>query len=173
MAIVYANTNLAAAGGVVAAAILSQLVYKKLDLTMVLNGAIAGLVSITANPDLPSTLSAIIVGAIGGGLVVFAVPLLDKLKIDDVVGAISAHLVAGVWGTLAVAIFSSDATIVAQITGIVAIGIFVVVTSAIAWFLVKLVVGLRVTDEEEDQGLDKAELGLEAYPEFGQGSMRM
>jgi Amt family ammonium transporter len=173
MAIVYANTNLAAAGGVVAAAILSQLVYKKLDLTMVLNGAIAGLVSITANPDLPNTLSAIIVGAIGGGLVVFAVPLFDKLKIDDVVGAISAHLVAGVWGTLAVAIFSTDATIVAQITGIVAIGIFVVVTSAIAWFIVKLVVGLRVSEEEEDQGLDKAELGLEAYPEFGQGSMRM
>jgi Amt family ammonium transporter len=173
MAIVYANTNLAAAGGVVAAAILSQLVYKKLDLTMVLNGAIAGLVSITANPDLPSTLSAIIVGAIGGGLVVFAVPFFDKLKIDDVVGAISAHLVAGVWGTLAVALFSTDATIVAQITGIVAIGIFVVVTSAIAWFIVKLVVGLRVSDEEEDQGLDKAELGLEAYPEFGQGSMRM
>jgi Amt family ammonium transporter len=173
MAIVYANTNLAAAGGVVAAAILSQLVYKKLDLTMVLNGAIAGLVSITANPDLPSTGAAIIVGAIGGGLVVFAVPFFDKLKIDDVVGAISAHLVAGVWGTLAVALFSTDATIVAQITGIVAIGIFVVVTSAVAWFLIKLIVGLRVSDEEEEQGLDKAELGLEAYPEFGQGSMRV
>ena len=172
MAIVYANTNLAAAGGVVAAAVLSQLVYKKLDLTMVLNGAIAGLVSITANPDLPSTLSAIIVGAVGGALVVFAVPLFDKLKIDDVVGAISAHLVAGIWGTLAVALFSDDATIVAQLTGIVSIGIFVVVTSGIAWFVLKMIVGIRVTDEEEEMGLDKAELGLEAYPEFGQGSMR-
>ena len=172
MAIVYANTNLAAAAGVVAAAVLSQLVYKKLDLTMVLNGAIAGLVSITANPDLPSTLSAVIVGAVGGALVVFAVPLFDKLKVDDVVGAISAHLVAGIWGTLAVALFSDDATIVAQLTGIVAIGAFVVVTSGIAWLVLKMIVGIRLTDEEEEMGLDKAELGLEAYPEFGQGSMR-
>jgi len=173
MSIVFANTNLAAAGGVVAAVVLTQLIYKKIDLTMALNGAIAGLVSITANPDLQSHLLAIIVGGVGGALVVFAIPLLDKLKIDDVVGAISAHLVAGIWGTLAVAIFSSDATIIAQLTGIVAIGAFAFVTSMIVWFILKVSIGVRADEEDEELGLDRAELGMEAYPEFGTGSQRL
>ena len=172
MAIVYVNTNLAAAAGVVAAMALSQILYGKLDLTFVLNGAIAGLVSITAGPDLQNHAMAIIVGAVGGALVVVAVPMFDKLKVDDVVGAISAHLVAGIWGTLAVGIFGAG-NIVTQAIGIVAIGVFVVVTSAIVWLALKATIGLRVSDEEEDAGLDKIELGLEAYPEFGQGSQRI
>jgi Amt family ammonium transporter len=169
MAIVYVNTNLAAAAGVVAAMAATQLLYKKIDLTMALNGAIAGLVSITAGPDLQNHLMAIVVGGIGGVLVVIAIPLLDKLRIDDVVGAISAHLVAGIWGTLAVGIFGGG-SLVAQITGIVAIGAFVTVTSAVLWLALKYTVGIRVGEEEEELGLDKAELGMEAYPEFGHGS---
>ncbi len=172
MAIVYVNTNLAACAGVVVAIILTQLIYKKIDLTMALNGAIGGLVAITAGPDLSHHGVALIVGGIGGALVVFAVPLMDKLKIDDVVGAISAHLVAGIWGTLAVAIFGGNFAeqIVPQIIGIVAVGIFMIVTSAIVWLVLKYTVGLRVDEESEEMGLDKAELGMEAYPEFGHGS---
>ena len=169
MSIVYVNTNLAAAAGVVAAMLLTQIIYKKVDLTMALNGAIAGLVSITAGPDLQNHFLAIIVGAIGGILVVFAIPLLDKLKIDDVVGAISAHLVAGIWGTLAVGFFGG-ADIVVQVIGIVAIGVFMTVTSAIVWLVLKYTIGLRVDEEAEVNGLDQSELGLEAYPEFGRGS---
>jgi Amt family ammonium transporter len=169
MAIVYVNTNLAACAGVVAAMILTQVIYKKIDLTMALNGAIGGLVAITAGPDLQNHFLSIIVGGIGGALVVFAVPLMDKLKIDDVVGAISAHLVAGIWGTLAVAIFGGG-SLVTQIIGILAIAVFMIVTSAIVWFVLKLTVGLRVDEEAEEMGLDKAELGMEAYPEFGHGS---
>jgi Amt family ammonium transporter len=169
MAIVYVNTNLAAAAGVVAAIIMTQLVYKKVDLTMALNGAIAGLVSITAGPDLQSHVLAIIVGAIGGILVVLAIPMLDKFKIDDVVGAISAHLVAGIWGTLAVGIFGGG-DLVVQVVGIVAIGVFMLVTSAIVWLVLKYTMGVRVDDETEESGLDRSELGLEAYPEFGRGS---
>ena len=169
IAIVYVNTNLAAAAGVVAAMIVAQLLYKKIDLTFALNGAIAGLVSITAGPDLQNHLDAIIVGAVGGVLVAIAVPLLDKLKIDDVVGAISAHLVAGIWGTLAVGIFGSG-SILTQAIGIVAIGAFVVITSAIVWYVLKVSVGIRVNEEAEIIGLDKDELGMEAYPEFGRGS---
>ncbi len=172
MAVVYVNTNLAAAGGVVAAMALSQLMFKKMDLTFALNGAIAGLVSITAGPDLTNHLMSIIIGAIGGALVVVAVPLIDKLKIDDVVGAISAHLVAGIWGTLAVGIFGGG-DIVVQVIGILAIGLFMVATSTVMWMLLKFTVGIRVTEEEEELGLDKAELGMEAYPEFGQGSQRV
>ena len=169
MAIVYVNTNLGAAAGVVAAMALSQIIYKKIDLTMALNGAIAGLVSITAGPDLQNHLLAIVIGGVGGCLVVVAVPLLDKLKIDDVVGAIPAHLVAGIWGTLAVAIFGGG-DLVAQITGIVAIGAFVSLASAALWLALKATVGIRVSEEHEDLGLDMAELGMEAYPEFGHGS---
>jgi Amt family ammonium transporter len=169
MAIVYVNTNLGAAAGVVAAMALSQIIYKKIDLTMALNGAIAGLVSITAGPDLQNHLLAIVIGGVGGCLVVVAVPLLDKLKIDDVVGAIPAHLVAGIWGTLAVAIFGGG-DFVAQITGIVAIGAFVSLASAVLWLALKATVGIRVSEEHEDLGLDMAELGMEAYPEFGHGS---
>ena len=169
MAIVYVNTNLGAAAGVMAAMAMSQILYKKIDLTMALNGAIAGLVSITAGPDLQNHVLSMIVGGIGGVLVVIAIPLLDKLKIDDVVGAISAHLVAGVWGTLAVGIFGGG-DLVVQAIGIVAIGAFMVVTSGALWFALKATIGLRATEENEDMGLDKAEIGMEAYPEFGQGS---
>ncbi len=172
MAIVYVNTNLAACAGVVAAVILTQLIYKKIDLTMSLNGAIGGLVAITAGPDLQHHGVALIVGGIGGALVVFAVPLMDKLKIDDVVGAISAHLVAGIWGTLAVAIFGAG-DLVVQIIGIVAVGAFMIITSGIVWYALKLTVGLRVDEEAEEMGLDKAELGMEAYPEFGHGSQSL
>ncbi|MEM1401253.1 MAG: ammonium transporter, partial [Pseudomonadota bacterium] len=169
MAIVYTNTNLAAAGGVVAAMLLCQVMYGKIDLSMALNGAIGGLVAITAGPDLTNHLVSIIVGAIGGVLVVLFVPLFDKFKIDDVVGAISVHLVAGIWGTLAVGIFGSG-NLVTQAIGIVAMGAFTFVASAIVWFIIKATIGLRVNEEEEHAGLDRAELGMEAYPEFGHGS---
>jgi Amt family ammonium transporter len=166
IAIVYVNTNLAAAAGVVAAMAASQMLYGKIDLTMALNGAIAGLVSITAGPDLQSHYLALVIGGIGGALVVFAIPMVDKLKIDDVVGAISAHLVCGIWGTLAVGIFGGG-SLVTQIIGIVAIGVFVSLVSAVVWFALKFTMGLRVDEEAEFRGLDQAELGLEAYPEFG------
>ena len=169
MAIVYVNTNLAACAGVVVAMILTQILYKKIDLTMALNGAIGGLVAITAGPDLQHHALALIVGGIGGALVVFAVPLIDKLKIDDVVGAVSAHLVAGIWGTLAVGIFGAG-SLGTQIVGIAAIAVFMIVTSAIVWLVLKYTIGIRVDEEAEEMGLDKAELGMEAYPEFGHGS---
>ncbi|OUR78451.1 ammonium transporter [Alphaproteobacteria bacterium 46_93_T64] len=167
MANVFANTNMAAVGGVLAAMATTQILYKKVDLTMALNGAIAGLVSITAEPADPTIGMAIAIGAVGGVLVVFAVPFFDKLKIDDVVGALSAHLVAGIWGTLAVVLTDADATLAVQATGIIAIGAFVVITSSILWLALKYTVGIRASEEDEANGLDKAELGLEAYPEFG------
>ena len=166
IAIVYVNTNLAAAAGVVVAMILTQIMFKKMDLTLCLNGAIGGLVAITAGPDLQNHAYAILIGGIGGALVVIAVPLVDKMKVDDVVGAISAHLVAGIWGTLAVGIFGSG-SIVTQFIGIVAIGAFVFVSSLIVWMILKATIGIRVGEEEEMVGLDKSELGMEAYPEFG------
>jgi Amt family ammonium transporter len=169
MAIVYINTNMGAAGGVVAAMVITQLLYKKIDLSMALNGALAGLVAITAGPDLQNHGLTALIGAVGGVLVVIAVPMLDKLKIDDVVGAISVHLVAGIWGTLAVGIFGGG-SIVTQAIGIVAIGAFVVITSAAVWFILKATVGIRVSEEDESLGLDMAECGMEAYPEFGRGS---
>lgn len=166
---IFANTNTAAAGGAIAALILTQILYKKVDLTMVLNGALAGLVSITAEPLTPTLGAATLIGAVGGVIVVFAVPLLDKLKIDDVVGAIPVHLFAGIWGTLAVVLTNSDATIGGQVISIVIVGAFVIVTSAIVWFILKGVMGLRVSEEAEIQGLDMSELGMEAYPEFTKG----
>src|SRR5690606_31057958 len=165
MAIVYVNTNLAAAAGVVAAMLLAQIIYGKVDLTFALNGALAGLVSITAGPDLQHHFLAVVIGAVGGALVVIAVPLIDKLRIDDVVGAISVHLVAGIWGTLCVGIFGSG-SLVTQLIGIVAIGLFVSIASAIVWFALKATIGLRANAEEETLGLDRTELGMEAYPEF-------
>ena len=172
IATIYVNTNMAAAAGVVAAVILNQIIYKKLDLTMALNGALGGLVSITAEPLAPSIGTAVLVGGIGGILIVVAVPLLDKLKIDDVVGAIPVHLVCGIWGTIAVVLSNDGASFTTQIIGIVAIGAFVVITSAIVWGVLKLTIGLRASEEEEFLGLDRAECGLEAYPEFGGGSGR-
>jgi len=173
IASIYINTSLAAAAGVAVAMILTQLIYKKVDLTMALNGALAGLVSITAEPLAPTPGMAILIGAVGGLVVVFAVPALDKLKIDDVVGAISVHLVAGIWGTLAVVLSNDGANIVTQIIGIAAIGAFVFVTSSVMWLILKFPVGIRVSEEGEMEGLDKAELGLEAYPEFGRGSQNI
>ena len=169
MSIVYVNTNLAAAAGVVAAMATTQILFKKMDLTMALNGAIAGLVSITAGPDLQNHLLAILVGAVGGVLVVISVPLLDRLRIDDVVGAISAHLVAGIWGTLAVGLVGGG-DLIEQIIGIVSIGAFVTVASSIVWLALKYTVGIRTNEEVETMGLDAFELGIEAYPEFGRGS---
>jgi ammonium transporter, Amt family len=166
---IFANTNTAAAGGAIAAMILTQILYKKPDLTMVLNGALAGLVSITAEPLTPGLGAATIIGAIGGILAVLAVPMLDKLKIDDVVGAIPVHLVCGIWGTIAVVFTNGDATIGTQLYGIVTVGIFTIVASAIVWMILKVVVGLRVSEEDEIMGLDMAELGMEAYPEFSKG----
>ena len=165
MSIVVVNTNIAACGGVVAAIILSQLMYKKIDLSIALNGAIAGLVAITAGPDLSNHFLSMIVGAIGGILCTIAIPMLDKMKIDDVVGAISAHLVAGIWGTLAVGIFGSGDFIV-QLIGIVAAGVLVVPVSGIFFYILKGTVGLRVSEETEASGLDSAELTTDAYPEF-------
>jgi Amt family ammonium transporter len=169
MSIVYVNTNIGAAGGVVAAMVLTQLLYKKVDLSIALNGALAGLVAITAGPDLTNHATSMIIGAIGGALVVFSVPLLDKLKIDDVVGAISVHLVAGIWGTLCVGIFGVG-TVSTQLIGIVSIGAFVVVASSIVWVILKATVGIRIDEEDEANGSDMAECGMEAYPEFGRGS---
>ncbi len=169
MSIVFVNTNLAACAGVLAAMALTQAIYGKVDLTMALNGALAGLVAITAGPDLQNHLLSIVIGGIGGGLVVIAVPLLDRIRIDDVVGAISVHLVAGMWGTLAVGIFGGG-DLVAQIIGILAVGAFVSAASAIVWLALKASIGIRASEEEEHLGLDKSELGLEAYPEFGHGS---
>ena len=165
IAMVVADTNMAAAAGAIAAAILTQLIYRKVDLTMVLNGALAGLVSVTAGPDLGMVVS-FIEGIVGGALVVFAVPFFDKLKIDDPVGALSVHLVAGIWGTIAVGIFNPDVTVLAQLKGIVIIGAFVFVSSFIVWKILDMVMGIRVDEETEINGLDIHETGLEAYPEF-------
>ncbi|WP_050605616.1 ammonium transporter [Ruegeria sp. 6PALISEP08] len=166
---IFANTNMAAAAGAVAALILTQVMYGKVDLTMVLNGALAGLVSITAEPLAPSLFQALIIGAIGGVIVVLTVPMLDRMKIDDVVGAIPVHLIAGFWGTFIVAWTNSDANFVTQIIGFAAIGIFVFAVSFILFSILKATVGLRVGEEEEINGLDMGELGMEAYPEFSKG----
>ena len=165
---IFANTNMAAASGAVAALIMTQVLYKKPDLTMVLNGALAGLVSITAEPLAPTLFGALWIGAVGGIIVVFAVPMLDKFKIDDVVGAIPVHLFAGIWGTIAV-IFYGDASLITQLTGIVAYGVFTFVAALILWSILKATVGIRVSEEDEINGLDMAELGMEAYPEFSKG----
>ena len=161
---IFTNTNTAAAGGALAALVLTQVMYKKIDLTMVLNGALAGLVSITAEPLAPSIGGATIIGAIGGAIVVFAVPLLDKLKIDDVVGAISVHGIAGVWGTLAVAF--SGGSLFTQFIGTASICVFVFVLSLVIWYILDAALGIRVSEEDELNGLDTSELGMDAYPDF-------
>ena len=172
MSNVLANTTLAAAGGVVAALIVSRPLLGRMDLFAGLNGAIAGLVSITAGPDItepvigiPAHLWAIIIGAIGGILCTAGLKLLEKLRIDDVVGAVPAHLIAGVWGTLAVCI-AAGGTFHVQLIGIVAIGAFVFVTSWLLWRLVDMTLGARVSRQVERLGQDSGELGIEAYPEF-------
>ncbi|WP_084420839.1 ammonium transporter [Henriciella litoralis] len=178
---IFANTNMAACGGVIAAMILTAILYKgKVDATMCFNGAIGGLVSITAEPLAPTMGASILIGAVGGILVVLTVPLLDKLKIDDVVGAIPAHLVCGIWGTIIVAASYGNAIMIpaadadgaigvsymGQLIGVIATGIFVSAASAIVWFALKATVGVRPSEEDEIAGMDKAEVGLEAYPEF-------
>ncbi len=165
IAMVVANTNMAAATGSIVAAILTQILYKKVDLTMVLNGALAGLVSVTAAPD-AGMMYAFGVGAVGALIVVVAVPFFDKLRIDDPVGALSVHLVAGIWGTLAVGLFTESATFMAQLKGVVVIGAFVFIVSFIIWKILDMIVGLRVDEETEINGLDIHETGLECYPEF-------
>ncbi len=163
---IFINTNLAACGGVLASMILMQIMYKKIDVTMALNGALAGLVSITAEPLMPGPFLSIIIGGIGGIIVVLAVPMLDKFKIDDVVGAIPVHLLAGIWGTLAVVLSNDGASFGTQLTGVIAYGVFTVFCSAILWTVLKVSIGIRVSEEDEALGLDKAEVGVEAYPEF-------
>jgi len=163
---IFANTNAAAAGGAIAALILTQVVYGKVDLTMVLNGALAGLVSITAEPLTPTLGIATLIGAVGGLIVVFTVPMLDKFKIDDVVGAIPVHLIAGIWGTLAVPLTNSDANFGTQIISILIVGVFTFVVSGVVWYIIKSVFGIRVSESDEIAGLDKSELGMESYPEF-------
>ncbi len=166
VALVFVNTNMAAAGGLVFALLLSRIWFGKADLTMALNGALAGLVAITAEPLTPAPLSATLIGAVGGLLVVASIVTLDKLKIDDPVGAISVHGVVGIWGLLAVCFTNEDATIVAQLIGLVSIFAWVFITSFIVWFVIKQTVGIRVSEEEEYEGVDISECGLEAYPEF-------
>ena len=163
---IFSNTNAAAAGGVLAAIIATQLYYGKVDLTMALNGALAGLVSITAEPLYPSLGSATIIGAIGGLIVVFSVPLLDRFKIDDVVGAIPVHLLAGIWGTIVVAFTNPEASLGLQLYGIIVIGAFSFLLSLIVFYIISSIFGLRSSEEDEISGLDTTELGMEAYPEF-------
>jgi Amt family ammonium transporter len=166
VAAVFVNTNAAAAGGVVAALITARLLFGKADLTMALNGALAGLVAITAEPLAPTPLWATLVGAIGGILVVFSIVTMDKLKVDDPVGAISVHGVVGMWGLMAVPLSNADASFGAQLMGLVTILVWTFVVSFIVWMIIKLVMGIRVSEEEEYEGVDIGECGLEAYPEF-------
>ncbi|MFO7807831.1 ammonium transporter [Guyparkeria sp.] len=163
---VFTNTNLAAAGGVIAAMIASKLTFGKVDLTMVLNGALAGLVAITADPASPSALLATLIGAVGGVIVVFSILGFEKIRIDDPVGALSVHGVAGIWGVLAVLLSNDSATLGGQLAGLALIGGFVFVASLIIWLILKAVMGLRISDEDEHEGVDSAECGMEAYPEF-------
>ena len=163
---VFLNTNAAAAGGLIAALILARVMFGKADLTMALNGALAGLVAITAEPADPSPLLATIIGGMGGVIVVFSIITLDKLKIDDPVGAISVHGTVGIFGIFAVLLSDPDATFMGQLVGMLTIFIWVFATSAVVWFAIKAVMGIRVTEEEEIEGVDISECGMEAYPEF-------
>ena len=166
VAYVFLNTNAAAAGGLIAALIVARLMFGKADLTMALNGALAGLVAITAEPADPTALQATLIGAAGGALVVFSIITMDKLKIDDPVGAISVHGVVGVWGIFAVLITDADATFGGQLVGMLTIFIWVFVASLITWLVIKTIMGIRVSEEEEMEGVDISECGQEAYPEF-------
>ncbi len=166
VAMVFLNTNAAAAGGLLTALITARLLFGKADLTMALNGALAGLVAITAEPSTPTALQATIFGGIGGVLVVFSIIFMDKIKIDDPVGAISVHGTCGLLGLLLVPITNDGSSFSGQIIGALTIFVWVFVTSLIVWLALKAVIGIRVSEEEEDQGVDISECGLEAYPEF-------
>ena len=172
VAMVFLNTNAAAAGGVIAAMVLARVLFGKTDLTMILNGALAGLVAITAEPSTPSALEATLIGAAGGVIVVLSILGLDRLKIDDPVGAISVHGVVGLWGLLAVPITNNETTLMGQLVGAGTIFGWVFIASLVTWGVIKMVIGIRVTEEEEFAGVDLSECGLEAYPEFvgSQGS---
>ncbi|MEA3512338.1 MAG: ammonium transporter, partial [Campylobacterota bacterium] len=170
VALTILNTNTAGLSGAIIAALMMYFRYKKLDITMVLNGALGGLVSITAGPDLYNIYQPILIGGIGGALVVFAVPFFDKLRLDDPVGALSVHLVNGIWGTLAVGIFASNPeagiTFMGQLKGIVVVAIFAFVSSYIVLYIINKIITIRIENDEELEGLDVNECGVEAYPEF-------
>ena len=166
VALIFVNTNTAAAGGVVAALLFSKILFGKFDLSMSLNGAIGGLVSITAEPLAPTPELALLIGAIGGIIVVVSIILLDRVKIDDPVGAISAHGTCGIWGLVAVPLSNADATLGAQLYGTITIFAWTFIASLIFWGILKAVMGIRITDDAEDVGADVTECGIEAYPEF-------
>ncbi len=166
VAMVFLNTNAAASGGAIAALLLGRILFGKADLTMVLNGALAGLVAITAEPSTPSPLMATIIGSIGGIIVVFSIVGFDKLRIDDPVGAISVHGVVGLWGLMAVPLTKDGTSFFGQFVGAATIFIWVFATSLIVWFILKMVIGIRISEEEEYEGADISECGMEAYPEF-------
>jgi Amt family ammonium transporter len=170
VAMVFVNTNAAAAGGVVAALLTAQTMFGKADLSMTLNGALAGLVAITADPLSPTPMVATLIGAAGGLIVVLSIVTIDKLKLDDPVGATSVHGIVGIWGLLAVCISNPDATLYAQAIGIASIFGFVFIASLITWYIIKITMGIRVSSEDEYQGVDYSECGMEAYPEFTDSS---
>lgn len=170
VAMVFVNTNAAAAGGLIAALLVSQIKFGKADLSMALNGALAGLVAITAEPLTPSPLASTLIGAVGGILVFFSILGMDKLKLDDPVGALSVHGVVGTWGLLAVCITNPEASLSSQLIGIGTIFGFVFVTSLLTWYVIKAVIGIRVSEEDEYHGVDYSECGMEAYPEFTDSS---
>lgn len=172
VAVVFVNTNAAASGGLIAALIVARILFGKADLTMALNGALAGLVAITAEPADPTPLVASIIGAIGGIIVVFSIIAFDKIKIDDPVGAISVHGVVGFWGVMAVIITDSEATFGGQLIGALIIFAWVFIVSLITWIIIKAIIGVRVTEEEEFDGVDISECGMEAYPEFVSGGSK-
>jgi Amt family ammonium transporter len=163
---VFVNTNTAAAGGLVAALILARVMFGKADLTMALNGALAGLVSITAEPLTGSAIQSLLIGGVGGIIVVLSIIIMDKVKLDDPVGAISVHGTCGVWGLFAVCITNPDATFLAQLMGTGAIFVWTFVTSSIVWLALKAIMGIRISEEEEYEGADTTDIGIEAYPEF-------
>jgi len=163
---VFTNTNLAAAGGAVAALVLSRVLFGRADLTMALNGALAGLVSITAEPLMPEPILATLIGMVGGAIVVLAILGFDRIRIDDPVGAISVHGVAGIWGVFAVLLSNPDATLFGQLIGLLVIGAFVFITAFLLWALLRALMGIRLSEDDEDAGADVTECGLEAYPEF-------
>lgn len=166
VAMVFLNTNTAAAGGLVAALLVARIMFGKADLTMALNGALAGLVAITAEPSTPSPLAATMIGAVGGVIVVFSILMFDKLRIDDPVGAISVHGTVGLWGLLAVPLTNGDVSFSGQLIGAATIFVWVFGASFAVWFIIKMIMGIRVSEEEEYTGVDLAECGIEAYPEF-------
>ena len=163
---VFVNTNMAAAGGLIAALVLARVMFGKADLTIALNGALAGLVSITAEPLSGTNVESMLIGAVGGLIVVLSIVGLDKMRIDDPVGAISVHGTCGIWGLLAVLITNDDATLAGQLTGLGAILGFTFAAALVVWFIIKMVFGIRLSDEEQMMGADSAEIGIAAYPEF-------